>query len=203
MSDILEQQINFYRPEFGNPRSLFDLPGLLQLTAIIAGGMLLLYGWSLWQSHLLEQERVQMQSWLDERRQQLTAASGADQNGDRQRLLREFQQLERQRLQNGQTIRLLRQASQEHRYGIADFMESLSRKVPRGLWLTRFSIDGERNAILIHGQASKPELVPHFIERLSEEETLKGVHFAQLAIENNRDDRRWVDFTLRSDIDKE
>ncbi len=203
MAEILEQQINFYQAAFSNPRSLFDLSGLLQLTAIIICGMLSLYGWSLWQSHQLANKRSQMHEWLAQRSLKLTEKSTASsQNNHRQQLLNEFQRLEQQRLQSGKTMNLLKQASQQHQYGASDFMASLARKVPPGLWLTRFSIDGKGKSVVIHGQSKKAALVPQFITRLSDEKGLQGIHFAQLEIENDKDDQYWIDFTLRSEDKK-
>ena len=65
--------------------------------------------------------------------------------------------------------------------GFSDYMRAFAREHVDGLWLTGFTLTGG-GEVSIRGKALRPELVPVYIERLSQEKTLQGRSFASMEL---------------------
>lgn len=200
MSVLAEQQINFFRASLAPSKDSFDLTKVLQMTLGVIIGMAVFYGWGHWKSHDLKRNRHQLDAVLAERTEQLimTNLAISANNDARQAMQAKLARLERQRTARDQAIRLLEMKKQAHEVSISSFMYALSRKVPDGLWLTEFSIDEFREGLTIHGRSTHPELVPEFIQRLTEDTNMNGIHFRRLNIETPSEQGSYVDFALQS-----
>lgn len=64
----------------------------------------------------------------------------------------------------------------------AGLMRAFARQNIDGLWLTGFSVDSQTDTINIQGKALQSDLVPQYINRLSNEAALKGKLFSGLNI---------------------
>ncbi len=204
MSVLVEQQINFYRASLTPSRYSLDLPKLLQMTSGVVIGMALFYSWGLWKSHDLERSRHQLDAVLAKRTEQLAMTNLAiSANNDAlQAMQLELGRLERQRFARDQAIQVLETKKRAHAVTISSFMNTLSHKVPDGLWLTEFSIDEFRAGLTIRGRSTRPELVPEFIQRLTEDANMNGIQFRRLNIETPSDQEHYVDFALQSKTGK-
>lgn len=201
MSSVLvAQQINFYRASLAPPRDPLSLPKLLQMTAGIVIGMFLFYGWGYWNTHDLEHQRDTLQALLAARTEQLNLVGQTVRANEesKQSLQHEIGELEQQRIAKNEAVKTLEKKNIAHQLALSGFMDTLSHKVPDGLWLTGFSIDEFRENLTIQGRSTQPALIPEFIERLSSESGMSGIHFRRLDIEDASDHGRFVDFTLHS-----
>ncbi|MDO9150385.1 MAG: PilN domain-containing protein [Methylotenera sp.] len=64
----------------------------------------------------------------------------------------------------------------------AALMRAFARQSIEGLWLTGFSVDSQTDTLNIQGRALQSDLVPQYINRLSNEPALKGKLFSGLSI---------------------
>ena len=65
-----------------------------------------------------------------------------------------------------------------------------------GMWLTGFQVVDGGQGMQVRGGALQPQLVPRFIETLSEEERLQGMVFSLFQIVRNEPSENWVEFIL-------
>lgn len=201
MSSVLvEQQINFYRESLAPSGDSLSLSKLLQMTAGIVIGMFVFYGWGYWNTHDLEHQRDELKSILAARTEQLNLAGQTvrAEEESKQALQHEFSELEQQRIAKIEAVKTLEKKNTAHQLALSGFMETLSHKVPNGLWLTGFSIDEFRENLTILGRSTQPALIPEFIERLSSESGMHGIRFRRLDIDDLSNLGRFADFTLHS-----
>lgn len=66
------------------------------------------------------------------------------------------------------------------RLGFSEYFRAFSRQTVNGLWLTGFTIMGGRGDIVMRGRLTDAELLPDYIQRLNNEDALKGRRFATL-----------------------
>ena len=66
--------------------------------------------------------------------------------------------------------------------GYSSVLRALARLSVDGVWLTRVRLSDERGEASIAGRATRPELVPPYLERLRREERLRGQDFSTLEI---------------------
>lgn len=64
----------------------------------------------------------------------------------------------------------------------AALMRAFARQSIEGLWLTGFTIDSQADTLNIQGRGLQSDLVPQYINRLSNEPALKGKLFSGLSI---------------------
>ncbi len=199
MTVTADQQINFYRPDLVRKQGVLDLNTVLQMISVIVIGMILIYGWSHWQGRRLETELFQMQKWLSGRTETLARTGQQVANSDQTRQLQaQLKTLGRERIDRSKTLSILEQNQPDQGFRLSVFMKALSEKVPDNLWLTRFSVDGQRKGISIQGRALNPALIPELIERLSQEKDLIGIDFRQMEIEDAPGNGSPVTFSLHS-----
>lgn len=61
--------------------------------------------------------------------------------------------------------------------GFAGHLEGLARQTMNGMWFTDVQLSAGGRQMALAGQARKPEYVPQYLQRLSEESVFKGQHF--------------------------
>jgi len=197
MLTTVTQQINLYQPILHRQKIVLSFDALLRGVGTVSCAMLLLFAWGLLQTHSLSGDLSLLQSQLNSQHQLLTTVNGQLSNQDKEsHLRRELAQLEQQQLSRRQIISTLNDMGQDYRSGVTGFMEVLSHGVPKGLWLKTFSVGAGGKDIIIKGQAQRPELIPDFIDRLSREPSLSGIHFGMLQIDRRSDRGKAVQFVL-------
>ncbi|NNG14107.1 MAG: PilN domain-containing protein, partial [Gammaproteobacteria bacterium] len=82
--------------------------------------------------------------------------------------------------------------------GFSSYFEGMARQRPAGMWLRRFELEQGGDVIGIHGSSLQPELVPEFLQRLSEESSFDGSSFRIFQMQRDVNNAAAVNFTLRS-----
>jgi hypothetical protein len=67
--------------------------------------------------------------------------------------------------------------------GVSEYFRAFARQSVDGLWLTGFTVVGAGNDISIEGRALRADLVPAYIQRLGNEDSLRGHGFAMLNVQ--------------------
>jgi hypothetical protein len=96
---------------------------------------------------------------------------------DRSRLLVERQQQILQKLDDG---------SIGNSQGFAEFLRGFARQVPKGLWLTGFTLSAGGTDMEVRGRMLSPTLLPEYVGRLNAETVFRGRSFAGLEIQSPR-----------------
>jgi hypothetical protein len=66
--------------------------------------------------------------------------------------------------------------------GYAEVLRALARVSVDGVWLTRISFARGKGEVSIAGRATRPELVPAYLERLRAEQALRARDFSRLEV---------------------
>jgi hypothetical protein len=66
--------------------------------------------------------------------------------------------------------------------GFSQYMAALSRQTTAGVWLTAFDFAAGATQLTLRGRALSPDLVPAYLQGLTQEAPLQGRRFASMAI---------------------
>lgn len=178
---------------------MFSFAVSVQIMAIFLLALISVYAVSVSGNHNLRDKLADQKKLNQQRLIQLTGISNelAKQKGNagQSRLMQLQRELEAERY----LLDVLGAVYASHRKGFAGYLESFSRRVVDGLWISRFDmLDGGASLKLVGG-AIKPDAVPRFIENLKQEAILQGTKFQALEIDRSDAKKGWVDFSLASD----
>ena len=88
----------------------------------------------------------------------------------------------------------------EDKTGFTSHLEGLARQHIDGVWFTSIELLNGGSQLSIAGQTTSPELVPRFIQRLSEEEIFNGHQFSIFKLYVPEDEDQLLNFELRADM---
>ena len=91
-------------------------------------------------------------------------------------------QLEAQLQGRQQVLDILNSGAVGTTSGFSPYMAALSRQTMAGVWLTAFDFAAGETQLTLRGRALSPDLVPAYLQRLTQEAPLQGRRFASMAI---------------------
>ena len=194
---MIHQQVNLFQPIFRKERKLLSFRVLLQTVAAVVVVLALLYGWSVQQTRQMQQDLAMLQGLADARSGQLeqVAARLANRKPDTG-LQQKLARLERELVARRKVVDALTRVRDTYSQGVSGYLESFSRQIPDGVWLTGFNVAAGGEGLVLRGSAFKPALIPAFLQQLSTEPTLTGTRFGLLQILREDVKDRIVDFTV-------
>ena len=170
----LRQQINLYQPIFRHQRPIFSANVLAPSLAVLVLVLVAISGYGLIQVRALEAEAV----FLDgqERAQSAQLASLDQSSGIRRRdeLEAELARLNARLTEQQRLVDVLEDNPPGEINGFSELLAGLGRRRTDGVWLTRIEVDGGSGGVELAGQSIAPELVPVFLQALSEDPALSG-----------------------------
>ncbi|NIR58008.1 MAG: PilN domain-containing protein [Gammaproteobacteria bacterium] len=195
----MRQQVNLYRPMFRKQRKVFSARTIVQITAVFVAGLLVIYGYGGWQVGKQRAELARVQARYDAAMQRLERLQAQYATRDQGSILeRRIRGLERERDAKRALLATLSGREQGNTGGFSGYLEALARRQIQGLWLTGVSMrQGGRN-LALRGSALQPELVPRFLQRLSQEPMLAGKEFRQFLMSRPEAGPQRVDFSVRT-----
>ena len=208
----MSQQINLFNPAFKKQSKSFSLLTMLQALGVLTLGSLLLYGYEGYQGRQLDghfDENARRLGAEQKRLDRLRAEFLPQQFGPA--LQNEVQQLEKRLGEQAGIIETLRLGGVGNVVGYSEYMRAFSRQVLQGLWLTGFHLSDGAVQISLTGAALDPGLLPAYIQRLAQEQVMRGKTFANLEMQQSKLDAsaaagaapRYVEFKLFSIQDSE
>lgn len=191
----MKHSINLYTDALKPKAELVTLTRITLLVALLLLIMLVLRGSYAWQEQRLSSEQRQLDTQLTEQRREMTQLA---QQQSAQRAQPELAQ----RVDNLQQQLHLQQAlarELESRGGFnqsnyARILRDLSAIHQSDLWLTH--IEKDQGRLVLKGQTLSSANLPRWMSRFDQVESLRGHHFAVVALE--RDDSDVIQFELRS-----
>jgi hypothetical protein len=181
------QQINLYQPIFRKQRQVFSAATLLQALGAVAAGLLVIYGYALWNVRALEAEVLYLEGRERALTMQLARIDPDIGRGQREEIDGELVRLNAKLLEQQQLVEVLRAQPLGSTEGFSGYLAALGRQRAPELWLTEIAINGGTGAIELAGRSLGPELVPEFMQRLGREPKLAGQRFDQFEIERDED----------------
>ncbi|MFO7813857.1 MAG: hypothetical protein R6V21_12885 [Pelovirga sp.] len=196
---MMRQQINLYQ------QGLFDRPAplssrqaglllLLSLSMILALG-----GYGYWRGMALEPERAE----LAQRQEQMRArvAELEQQFPVRQSsplLQQRITRLEQEVKGLKQTLDYVLQREQGRNPEMLAALEGLAQRQHSGLWLNLIRLSRQGHEVELSGRAFTPELVPDYLQWLSDEGVFSGLTFSRLRLSRLQESPGHVDFHIGS-----
>ena len=195
----MKQQINLYQPMFRRQKKIFSAVAMCQVAGIVAAGLLLVYGYGLWQLHGLRAEQTRVASQLSSAEQRLkTFESTYPARGKSEALERELAAATLELGARQAIDRVLSSGAFGNTTGFSARLSALARQHVDGTWLTRVAIGNGGTSVDLTGRALAPESIPAYVQRLSSEQAFAGQGFRALAIERLPDTPRVVGFELKA-----
>lgn len=175
----MSQQVNLYNPIFLKQKKIFSSKTMLEALAVLVLGLMVFYGYARYQVANLQTESERSAKRLEAAEARFGRL--AQQFGPRQKrgdIEAKIRQTEAELNTLGEVQAALNRGVVGAGNGFSPYLKAFARQSISGLWLTGFSISASDMAI--SGRTLKPELVPVYIQRLSEEQVMQGRKFALL-----------------------
>ncbi len=195
----MRQEINLYQPIFRKQKKVFSSKALLQASALVVAGLLLVYGYGVWRLQGLEEELLALQGQRQAASQRLEKLAKQFPQQEKSRVLEaELQRLTRDVRLRRKVEQLLTSGAYGNRKGFSERLAALARQHIAGLWLTNVEISEVSKGVGLAGSAVDPKLVPKYVQRFSNEPSLAGMRFQHLRVDRPEPESARVQFQLRT-----
>ena len=195
----MRQEINLYQPIFRKQKKVFSSKALLQASALVVAGLLLVYGYGVWRLQGLEDELLALQGQRQAASQRLEKLAKQFPQREKSRVLEaELQRLTRDVRLRRKVEQLLTSGAYGNRKGFSEHLAALARQHIAGLWLTNVEISEVSKGVGLAGSAVDPKLVPKYVQRFSNEPSLAGMRFQHLRVDRPEPESARVQFQLRT-----
>lgn len=195
----MKQQINLFQPIFRRQRRVFSARAMLHAAAVVAVGLMLVYGYARWQVSSLESDVARLSQQRDAARTRLLALEQKIPTRHKSELLQaEVERLEREVAGKRDIVAAFDSGALGNQSGFSAYLEGFARQRVEGLWLTGFRIAEGGKWLRIRGSTLAPERVPVLVQRLAAEPVFSGMRFSTLRMERAGPHSERVDFVLQS-----
>jgi len=201
----MSQQINLFNPIFLKQKKYFSVVTMVQALGLIVVGSGLFYGYAWYQVRALDKQAQEMAKHYEaEQKRLINYANEFSPQRANQLLNEELQALELQANAQSTLLNTLKSGAIGNTQGYSEYMRAFARQSVSGLWLTGFEINGDGAQMSLQGATAGPQLLPAYIQRLSQEPVMKGKSFATLRMAQPKEVadksvvRSYVEFNLQS-----
>lgn len=196
------QEINLYQPIFRREKVIFSAMTLLYAMAVVAVGLMLIYGVGVFTTSQLMAERDQLKRTEQENLQRLEKLSAEFKPKPKSALLQhEIERLEKELAQKQILLAYLDDEAFGNRTGFSSHLEGLARQIRRELWLTGFAFDQGGRHVQLQGRTTAPVHVPRYLQRLSDEQAFSGQDFTSIKMQRDEKQPSTVDFIVDSQVE--
>jgi len=191
------QQINLFQPLFRKKQEVLTGKAIVQIGISVVVGLGLASGYLGWRVAGLDAEMGQVQTRYAEAVKRLEDTSRKFPAKKKSQLLEaEVARLAAEKTAKQRVMKAISQDRVGNGGGFSAYLEGLARQRLDGVWLTGLAIaDGGMN-VGIYGSTVEPDLVPRFLQRLSEESAFSGKEFKTFKMLRPEGDDHRIDFTL-------
>ena len=178
----MSQQINLYNPIFRKQKKVFSSATMLQAFALIVLVVAVFYFAVALQTPVLEIRSAETSRQLKAELERLKAYGAGDSPAERAKAIAERRKgLEAALSANNQALAAF-ESEGGRVEGYAEVLRALARVSVDGVWLTRINFARGKGDVSIVGRATRPELVPTYLERLRAEQALRVRDFSRLEV---------------------
>jgi len=194
------QQINLYQPLFRKQEKIFSAKTMVQGALLVLTGVVLFYGYALWQTRALMAQLDSIQQRHDQVAQQtLELSRRYPERGKDQALAQQVETLRQQVQLRQQVVARLADRNEGNTAGYSDYLTGLARQRLPQLWLTHIGIRQGGRLLELDGSTLQADQVPLFLQRLTAEKAFAGAEFRYFTMNRPDKEPRQVDFSLHSD----
>ncbi|MEM6998855.1 MAG: PilN domain-containing protein [Pseudomonadota bacterium] len=180
---MIQQQINLYQPMFRKQVVQFSAMTMLQITVLFLVLFSGIYAYQFYQLKPYQAQLENIDKELTQLSQQVTVVENQFKKKDKNKLLEsEIKKLESQLAQKEKISNVLGKRFFGNAQGFSGYLEAFARQHVEGTWLTTINLQAGGSLLNINGKTLSSELVPGYIQKLSNEERLKGTTFNMMEI---------------------
>jgi len=177
----VNQQINLVNLALIKQKQFLTLNSIAVILGVITIAMLAYYAYIKSEVNSLSMQRQQVANELIKTQTELKAITALHMPRDKDSALeKQIETLEESEKVQQQILNTLNQSSKIPTNSYAALMRAFAKQNIDGLWLTGFSVDSQTDTLNIQGRALRGDLVPQYINGLSNEPALKGKLFSSL-----------------------
>ncbi len=179
----MNQQINLYQPMFRKQKVVFSAMTMLQVSVVFLVLFSSIYAFQALKVRPYKKQLSALGSELVQLEQQVNAMEQAQKKKGKSKLLEsEIKKLTKQLEQKERIANILTSRSFGNAAGFSGYLESFARGHVEGTWLTKVDINAGGSLLGLKGKTLASELVPVYLQKLAEEESLKGSSFNVMEI---------------------
>jgi hypothetical protein len=179
----MSQQINLFNPIFLKQKKHFSAVTMLQALALLLGGILAFYGYTLRETQALTRVAEQTGQQLKAQSEQVARLTQEFSPQGRSKMLADELARTTVRVkQREEMLSVLRTGGLGNTDGFARYLNAFARQSMGGVWLTGFTIGGDEAELLVTGRVLHPDLVPAYIRALNREDVMRGRRVAELRL---------------------
>jgi Tfp pilus assembly protein PilN len=199
----VKQQINLFQPMFRRQKKPFSAATMLMITAFFIMVFAGIYGYGLYQVGSVETQMRSMDKEVEKLRVQLEKLAKQFPAKTKSKLLEtEIARLSKELEKRQEIKEALAQHSLGNKRVFSALLESLARKHVQGTWLTKVSITDGGEVLGFEGKTFSSELVPVYIQQLSEEKSFTGLSFNTLVLRRSETDPLNLDFQVSTKAER-
>ena len=194
-----KQQVNLYQSEFRKEKKPLSAHNLLQAVVVITVLLTAVYAFSYWQVTIAEQELASLKLQKQQVEQRIAELKKTHiPLAKNPRLTQDIQRYQQWVNVRQQAINVLSEKRFGNTEGFANYFTGLAKQRLEGVWLTELSFNEGGSKLGMQGRALKPELVPKFLQRLSNEDIFTGTRFRSFVMNREKETEQQIDFSLQS-----
>jgi len=177
----MSQQVNLYNPAFERKRDLSSLTGSVLAWSLTLAAVVIVFMAMELRSGRLQRELTQLTSERETTQAEMAKLAGqlAARKPD-PALAVEITRLELGVASRREVMSTLHGGVIGDRRGFSAHLQAFARQSFTGLWLTGLTVASAGQDVVLEGRATKPDMVPTYLQRLNGEEIMKGHAFAEL-----------------------
>lgn len=177
------QQINLYQPMFRKQKVIFSAVTMLQVGVFFLIVFSGLYAYQAVQIKPYKKRLTILETELSQLSVQVVAFEASQKNNSKSKLLEnELVKLTKELEQREKISNILSSRSFGNSSGFSSYLESFARGHVEGTWLTDVNINQGGASLGLKGKTLSSELVPVYIQKLAEEESLQGSSFNMMEL---------------------
>ena len=151
----MNQQINLYHPIFRRQEKKFSARAMLQASALLLAGTVIMYAFAWWQVGALRSQITQAERAQQAAVKQLEDISHTlGVKAPDPRLEQDVRELEARVNASQQIEEVLQQDAFARSVGYSNYFAAFARQIVPGLWLTGVTITGAGEQLLLRGRSS-------------------------------------------------
>ncbi len=201
----MQQNINFYQPQFRERAVRYPAALLLQVCAAVLVTMVLIAAYASLRVSgveselgIIAQQEAAAVERLENLRSTIEAVVGETSWAER------LETASAELAEKEASLRLIGGTELGNAEGFARHLKSLARQASSGLWLTNIALSARGDRVWLQGEALAAELVPTYLQDLADEEPFESQRFHRLKIDDSADGAdvdglRTVSFVVSSD----
>ncbi len=194
----MNQQINLYQPMFRRQRHLFGARTLAKTLGVLVLALAGLYIFALLEVLGLEKEVAQLESREQAYASRMQRVANDQSPGDTDNVDAELKALNAALVEREKLVQVLTAQQFGKTVGFSSKLHALAERTVRGVRLTRVAASGAGQGLFLQGESLHEELIPSYLQGLSEAPELDGLTFDSLQVNQHEDKSNTVVFEVTS-----